>query len=107
MSEHFNYLNNRYKITGVQFKNLLAFLSIMSNDYEYLYNLSPEYILEKFYMYIGNPINILNNNNYENGLHQLIKTKFINKYYERWGNIDELEFFINSSVTTNNFINDD
>jgi len=105
MEKEFEYLNIKYKITDNQFKNILAFLSIFS-DLEKLYNTSPEYILEKFNMYIGGLKYINNNIEFTNGIHPVLEKRFIEEYYKRWGNIDKWDFYIESNLTTNELLND-
>jgi hypothetical protein len=102
----FSYLDERYKITGDQFKNVLLFLSIFSDNYEKLYNMAPDYIIEKYIKYIGDPSLI--NNIYEqtSGIHKVLFNKFILKYFIRWGDAEYVDYFINSNINTDNFIND-
>jgi hypothetical protein len=102
----FNYLGERYKISGNQFKNILLFLSIFSNDYEKLYNMSPDYIIEKYIKYIGDPCLIKDEKMGQSGIHKVLFNRFILKYFRRWANVDHADFFINSNISTDNFIND-
>lgn len=66
-----------------QFENLLAFICIMTNS-NYVLDLSPAYIFEKYDRYIGNP-NLINDENIHfNGLHEIYKKDLLEPYMAKW-----------------------
>lgn len=86
---NFSYLENKgYRITTVQFQNLLAFLAIMHGDTVMnLVTVSPDYICEKYERYVG-PVDLINTkDDYQWGLHPTVRSLFINAYHQRWGSM--------------------
>lgn len=106
--QNYNYLKSRYNMTGTQFENLIGFLTVILNeDVMKLASMSPDYICEKFYRYIGDPNTIITTDKTKyGGIHEVLRRDFLEKYYNVWGNSDGWEFFINSEISTEDFIED-
>lgn len=87
--EEYSYLERLgYNITLNQFKNLLAFLTIILNEEVIvLVDRSPDYILEKFYRYVGSDFGIRDSNDHLWGVHLVLYEQFILKYHDRWGKV--------------------
>ena len=84
--EYLGMKNLPYGITINQFKNLLAFLSIILNEHSLiLINQSPDYILEKFSRYIGPAQNIFDSDDHKWGVHPTLYRTTIERYHEKWG----------------------
>jgi len=74
-------------MTADQFKNLLTFLMIMTNeDAVCLLDKSPDYILEKWYRYVNAPLPTGEGWNW--GMHPTLRAVFL-RYCEKW-HVDEL-----------------
>lgn len=71
------------EITHSQFCNILAFVVVFTNNYDIL-NQSPDYVIEKFERYIGNPENILASDEYKTGVHHSLVKELIEPYFEKW-----------------------
>lgn len=106
--EDYQYLNIRFKITGEQFKNLIGFLTVILNeDVMKLATMSPDYIVEKFQRFLGDPSKIINEDVSEfGGIHAILRRDFLTKYYKIWGHADGWEFMAESEINTNNLIDD-
>lgn len=104
----FEYLKGRYEMTGTQFENLIGFLTVILNeDIMLLAKMSPDYIVEKFAKYIGDPSKIISENRtLYGGMHAILRRDFFDKYYKVWGHADGWEFFINSPINTDDLIED-
>lgn len=104
----FNYLKVRYDMTGTQFENLIGFLTVILNeDVMKLAHMAPDYIVEKFSRYIGDPSNIISTDKTKyGGIHEVLRRDFLVKYYKVWGTAEGWDFFINSEINTDDFIND-
>jgi len=73
----------KYDITYNQFCNILAFIVIFANNYDVI-NQSPDYIIEKYARYIGNPEEVKASSEYKVGVHHTLVTELIEPYCERW-----------------------
>ena len=71
-----------HKITEIQFFNILSFIVIFSNSYDIITE-SPDYILEKYERYLGDPSLITKTS--EGGLHKILVDELIEPYKKRWG----------------------
>ena len=81
----YEYLKNNYNITEDQFKNLLCFLIIITNEHSrILLGLSPDYILDKYHRYVNNIASIQNSNDYNWGTHPMLH-EITKEYHEKWG----------------------
>ena len=84
--EYLGMQNLPYGVTINQFKNLLAFLSIILNEHSLiLIDQSPDYILEKFSRYIGPAQSILDTNDHQRGAHPVLYAQVIERYHGKWG----------------------
>lgn len=70
-------------IHQTQFINLLKFVAITSHN-KYVLELSPDYIVEKFKLFISEDITILNNDNIMRGLQPNVETEIIDPYMKKW-----------------------
>lgn len=70
------------KIKKNQFHNILTFLLLFSEPSRLLKS-SPDYIIEKFKRYCGDPKKVLDNNNHEWGIHPITK-QVIEQYINIW-----------------------
>ena len=72
-------------VTNNQFLNVLAFMVVLYNgDCTKLAMLSPDYILEKYEMYIGDPSKINKHSAHIGGMHAILRNKFFEKYIKYW-----------------------
>jgi hypothetical protein len=72
-------------VTNNQFLNVLAFVTTLYNDdCMKLAMLSPEYILEKYERYIGDPSKINKNFAHISGMHEILRSKFFEQYKKYW-----------------------
>ena len=58
---------------------------IFANNYDII-NQSPDYVIEKFERYIGNPENILPRDEYTTGVHHTLVKEIIEPYFVKWKN---------------------
>jgi hypothetical protein len=72
------------QVTLNQFKNILAFTALMSHS-KYIHELSPDYIVDKYTRYIGDPTQIKDTVEHHSGLHAVLKREVIDAYFEIWG----------------------
>lgn len=72
-----------YEITHNQFCNILAFIVIFANNYDVI-NQSPDYVIEKYARYIGNPEEVKASSEYKKGVHVTLKKALIEPYSKRW-----------------------
>jgi hypothetical protein len=72
-------------VTNSQFLNVLAFMTVLYNeDCVKLAMLSPEYILEKYEYYIGDPSTINKHYAHITGMHEILRSKFFEQYKKYW-----------------------
>jgi hypothetical protein len=72
------------KVTKNQFDNILAFVAIMGHS-KYVLELSPDYIIDKYERYIGDPKLVTDSVDSLSGLHPVLREEIIEQYYRIWG----------------------
>ena len=72
-----------YHITFGQFQSILAFISLMSPSNRILDH-TPDYIVEKFSLYCGDPGRIPQLDNPTVGVHAVLVEDLLNKYMAHW-----------------------
>lgn len=71
-------------LTYNQFCNLLAFNVILSNS-KYILELDPDYLIEKYERYIGDPEQIVDKDEWKyGGIHEVLRKEIIEPYFEKW-----------------------
>jgi hypothetical protein len=73
-------------ITLNQFNNILVFLSIIVPN-EQILKSSPDYIIEKFEMYIGDVKMIREGSINKVGINPMNRSMIIDAYHAKWGNL--------------------
>lgn len=76
-------MEKRNKPTKTQFDNILRFACLFAEDVDSILGKSPDYILEKFWRYIGDPAGVVDFP--QKGLNAVLEKKLVKAYYDEWG----------------------
>jgi iron-sulfur cluster repair protein YtfE (RIC family) len=71
------------KVTLNQFNNILAFIALMGTN-KYVLELNPDYIIDKYERYIGDPSKVSDDIEHFSGLHPVLREQIIDSYHQIW-----------------------